>query len=671
MRKQEDGEFFVKKAKKLRRISATHSTSADSGNDQYHRQFWEHPKLTNIINQLQHEFRDYKYTLYRCAAKFVTLQKLFFTNNIPYKLILAVMDRHGILEGDVNLMVPPFQLTSLIHDIYYACDKLGHFNEILDYTLESATNLLSNFFWNIYDPHRRHSISLMEIKITFLLLCKLYPNDNYILETYKAVSSKKTKCVSKLNFEYMLNTLVKMWTYIGEEAGYGTHNISLIMEQSFARCHNASGLTDYHYHCLWTTTHTRFLIYANLIALIKRIEDTEKLIHYNACASCCCATIVGIRFKCQSCSDLSLCLKCFATGYQTNKHHAGHRMCEMFSEDLPPKKFSNYFSKLCTFLCFAKTNEETRGFCNPNESITYNNTELITINANGSSSASTLNKDVVVDFENALNSRNSKTSLEFAKGKQETVSASLTLATTTSNALNVSERLQIIIDKLLLQNSKLEQQLSCVQTSTPEEISKFLSAHQKFLMEIINEMRNFSQTSSSTIQSSTRKYPSASTPNQSVFSTTTEMGNFSSISGRKVNASSNNKFVGNVGDLNNLKDRLTYSINGADLNRSYLDANRSDYSLSDLSCWFNQRRLSTLSPSLSVVPEVNSAQVSLIDYKSANALILHDRDTEMTNFKLLLNKVKEIVEDSYTDNVLDSIIKSEESRSHYDRIEDI
>lgn len=50
------------------------------------------------------------------------------------------------------------------------------------------------------------------------------------------------------------------------------------------------------------------------------------------------------------------------------------------------------------------------------------------------------------------------------------------------------------------------------------------------------------------------------------------------------------------------------------------------------------------------------------------------RDTEMVNFKLLLHKVKEIVEDSYSDNaelsaatqnlenVLDSIIKSEEQQ---------
>lgn len=73
-------------------------------------------------------------------------------NNIPYKLILAVMDRHGICDEDLNLMVPPFQLTSLIHDVYFACEKLGHFSKLPSYTLGSATAVLSNFFWNIYDP---------------------------------------------------------------------------------------------------------------------------------------------------------------------------------------------------------------------------------------------------------------------------------------------------------------------------------------------------------------------------------------------------------------------------------------------------------------------------------------------------------------------------------------
>ncbi|XP_073832891.1 uncharacterized protein [Musca autumnalis] len=192
------------------------------------------PTLTNIMNELQAEFEVYKFTVYRCAAKFVKLQKILFTN-IPYKLVLAVMDRHGLQHDDVNLMVPPFQLTSLIHDIFFACEKLGHFTKVSSYSLESATAVLSNFFWNIFDPHRRHSISLLEIKITFLLLCKLYASDQMVMEFYNLVKNYKTKCVSKLNFEYMLSILAKIFSYLGEGAAYGAQNISLVLDQCYAR----------------------------------------------------------------------------------------------------------------------------------------------------------------------------------------------------------------------------------------------------------------------------------------------------------------------------------------------------------------------------------------------------------------------------------------------------
>lgn len=70
---------------------------------------------------------------------------------IPYKLVLAILDRHN-LSGGLELMVPPFQLTSLLHDVYFACEKLGHFNQDANYKLDRATGLLANFFWNVYDP---------------------------------------------------------------------------------------------------------------------------------------------------------------------------------------------------------------------------------------------------------------------------------------------------------------------------------------------------------------------------------------------------------------------------------------------------------------------------------------------------------------------------------------
>lgn len=82
---------------------------------------------------------------------------IFTASKIPYKLVLAILERHGMPvssgNSNLNLMVPPFQLTSLLHDIYFACEKLGHFTKTQNYQLDTATALLANFFWNIYDPY--------------------------------------------------------------------------------------------------------------------------------------------------------------------------------------------------------------------------------------------------------------------------------------------------------------------------------------------------------------------------------------------------------------------------------------------------------------------------------------------------------------------------------------
>lgn len=112
------------------------------------------------------------------------------------------------------------------------------------------------------------------------------------------------------------------------------------------------------------------------------------------------------------------------------------------------------------------------------------------------------------------------------------------------------------------------------------------------------------------------------------------------------------------------------------MNRSYLEANKSDYSLNDISLWFDQRR-SSVQPgqgpgSLPAPLPLPMPLGALLEQQPANGG--DGRDTEMVNFKLLLHKVKEIVEDSYSDNaelsaatqnlenVLDSIIKSEEQQ---------
>lgn len=73
----EEQQFFTQTAQNYNRENM--ATSGFIFRDSNKDQVYDFPKLTAIISQLQYEFDDYKYTVYRCAAKFVSLQKLFFS----------------------------------------------------------------------------------------------------------------------------------------------------------------------------------------------------------------------------------------------------------------------------------------------------------------------------------------------------------------------------------------------------------------------------------------------------------------------------------------------------------------------------------------------------------------------------------------------------------------
>ncbi|XP_004525002.1 dystrophin-1 [Ceratitis capitata] len=598
----------------------------------------DYSKICGIISFVQDEHAAYKYTVYRCAAKVISLQKLLFTSYIPYKLVQALMDRYKILNVDANLMIPPFQLTTFIHDLYHACETLGHFSKSSTYNIETATSVLATFFWNLFDPNRRHSISVLEIKVMFLLLCKHIGFFDWSTEFYNLLHDPKTRCVPKKNFKYLINILTKVFSYLGEDNGYGPHNIELIMEKCFAKSHNLYGLTEYQFKNLWCDNRTRFSIFANLINLIKRIQDTEKLVHNNNCAACN-TQIIGIRFKCRICKDLSLCFSCFAIGYVKGKHVASHRMFEVFNEDVSPKKISHFFANICNIFTIRQRSEESKSFCNTNESNSVDGTELETITPER-----TITNDTMTTVIEATNI-----------AVENSIAG---LSTSASTASNVSEHLQSIIDRLLQQNSKIEKQIKFVKTSTHEELSNFLQSHQNFLIGIISEMRRFSH-----ISKSLSSYPTSSTPNRSLTEKT--------LTETAAVAPDNMSVMGST---------LTHSIDGADLNRSYLNANKSDDSIKDLSTWFNQRSPSVLAPitdtnstdCLDVLPPARSRPSG--SESDGSFEIVDIRDTDMMNFKVLLNKVKEIVEDSFSDNtelaaatqnlenVLDSIVRNEEKK---------
>ena len=65
--------------------------------------------------------------------------------------MLVILEHHQLKQTDNAPVIRPQQLTSLIHDIFYAAEKLGIFKDYSNFNLDTAVATLSNWFWNIFD----------------------------------------------------------------------------------------------------------------------------------------------------------------------------------------------------------------------------------------------------------------------------------------------------------------------------------------------------------------------------------------------------------------------------------------------------------------------------------------------------------------------------------------
>lgn len=105
------------------------------------------------------------------------------------------------------------------------------------------------------------------------------------------------------------------------------------------------------------------------------------------------------------------------------------------------------------------------------------------------------------------------------------------------------------------------------------------------------------------------------------------------------------------------------SVHGASINLSYLEANKSDYSTKDISTWYrNTDGTHTAAPAVAI-------DENIPDNTEMQSNIEHFRD--------LLHKVKDIIEDSYSDiveltnathtveNIVEKIIQEEESKRYF------
>lgn len=91
----------------------------------------------------------------RCILKIFTISLcciVVVAVNIPYNFVTSVLNHFGLNQCDNAPSLKPSQITSILHDIYFAAEKCGHFSQSVDFNLERCTVMLANLLWSIFDP---------------------------------------------------------------------------------------------------------------------------------------------------------------------------------------------------------------------------------------------------------------------------------------------------------------------------------------------------------------------------------------------------------------------------------------------------------------------------------------------------------------------------------------
>uniref|UniRef100_A0A182K6U7 ZZ-type domain-containing protein n=1 Tax=Anopheles christyi TaxID=43041 RepID=A0A182K6U7_9DIPT len=287
----------------------------------------DNPNMLFILLTINEKFAGARYSTYRCAGKLYALQKALYTSYIPFEMVHSILNRHQLNLIDSAPSIKPSQLVSVVHDVYFAATRMGYFDELPTRpNLEAATAILAGFFWAVFDPKRTTPVSVLELRQTFLLLCDHATHGQLVWEHFR-LTSDHNLCVSRHRFEAMLTVLSKVLTFLGEPDHLRPSMVQQITGECFANYPGLVGLTEYQFSCLWKLS-SLFSYYANVVTLCKRLHDTEHIIHGMPCYGCR-APIRGLRFKCQRCRHVSLCLDCFTAGYSNKRHHMAHKMYEI------------------------------------------------------------------------------------------------------------------------------------------------------------------------------------------------------------------------------------------------------------------------------------------------------------------------------------------------------
>ncbi|XP_058840963.1 dystrobrevin alpha isoform X2 [Topomyia yanbarensis] len=570
---------------------------------------------------------------------------VYIMHHIPFQTVCTILERHCLNQIDSAPSVKPTQLTAVLHDVYFAAEQLGYFSD-LDQQPDRETLIatMAGFFWAVYDPKRCNPISVLELKQTFLLLCETQNFEQIVWEHFH-LTSDHNLCVSRHRFEAMLMNLAKLLSFLGEPDHIKPNLVQEIVGECFAHYPGLVGLTEYQFSCLWKLS-SKFSYYSNVVALSKRLKESEFVVHNVQCTGCR-VTIQGLRFKCQKCRNLSLCIDCFSQGYLSKNHNVGHKMYEISTNDISTNKISTLFMKICNL--FSRSSVPQSHMQQPS---TFDNMKAKLIDTNAvelqeiepsPAACSTMRGTL----SRTLNSTNSA-SLRKSSSKNMSIFSNI------DSQLFTSSQSQMLVEKLtsvleILEDDSEKYRLTLANLKANNAVDKshleYFDGHGKIISEQLKTLkdvctkvgRGFPQSSSTPYRSATKSCDQRISLGQAC--------------------------------------SMDKSIHGAELNKSYVNEQlQGELSVRDVSSWYHLNR-----PSDTILEEITddkriNRNGNMVPDELSRCIDNLKIDTQMANFKDLLLKVREIVDDSYSDNTelarttqqlekaLDRIIEHEERK---------
>uniref|UniRef100_A0AAG5DV60 ZZ-type domain-containing protein n=1 Tax=Anopheles atroparvus TaxID=41427 RepID=A0AAG5DV60_ANOAO len=600
----------------------------------------DNPNLTFIVLSINEKYASSRYSTYRCAGKLYALQKALYTSYIPFDMVHSILNRHQLNQIDSAPSIKPSQLTAVLHDVYFAATRMGYFDDLsTPPNLEAASSILAGFFWAVFDPKRSTAISVLELHQTVLLLSSHANHGQLVWEHFRLISDHNL-CVSRHRFEAMLTVLSKILNFLGEPDYLRPSMVQQITSECFVNYPGLVGLTEYQFSCLWKLS-SLFSYYANVVSLNKRLQDTEHTVHGLLCYGCR-DVIRGLRFKCQRCRNVSLCIKCFTHGYGNKQHNMSHKMYEISSGEAESSLRCGrvWLTKLWHWLRASRHQEQ-----NPAPS-TYENMEAKLIDTKA------------VEMMQEGNQEHQDT-----LARESMIACTLSRASNTTMKRNMSLFSSVEYNSF---NNSRQKDLLAKLASVTEALEEHHDEYRKQMTECWKMLTAEEQNTTS------RMHACFDTYMQQFAACLAQLKLVSTHAGQSIPQCSSTPYRRATLTLaatdcisNSAKTRPSPDGEG---DRSFVGSSRlekTELSVRDISTWFHMDlstpdAVGTVGSQANGKDEKTTSDATRQCEEAHNPVTKEDElscridrlklDTQMANFRDLLLKVREIVDDSYSDN---------------------